>query len=422
MSGTGLDLRDLQNGSLNTLQDSNATGTTGDPRRTTAVASLRRTQANAYAPDTIGNRSEYVGIVVAQYEVDFPGFSDKAGLLRQYQNPPPNVATDTYDDIEKTRRTAYKVFIPEIDPRPVPGMGDLEDPVTMSLPEVYANIAGLTSPIPLGSAVTVQYQDPKNLGAPLIVRVVTEGLTTNAANLNDRGCKKWKGQLAQKWQDRNAAPVPVSQIVPPGSGTQEDTPAQKRMKDHAKSLKAIRKQIFTDQSLAKKRNRDWDDNAILSLSDQQTLKRKNQSKIDQVAANLGMSVATLEKIFKKESGTFDPYAINHNTSATGLIQFMPEFSSAGTAGSLGTTVEELLKMGPEKQLDYVEKYFQKNKRGTMSEEVDWYFIVFYPKAIGKPDSYVIGNATTARMNPGYADPEHPQKLITRRRVKERWNA
>ncbi len=79
-------------------------------------------------------------------------------------------------------------------------------------------------------------------------------------------------------------------------------------------------------------------------------------------------------------------------------------------------------MGPEKQLDYVEKYFQKNKRGGMAEEVDWYFVVFYPKAIGKPDSYVIGNATTARMNPGYADPQHPNKLITRRRVKEGWNA
>jgi hypothetical protein len=218
MSGTGLDLNDLQNGSLNTLQDSNATGTTGDPRRTNAVASLRRTQADAYAPDTIGNRSEYVGIVVVSYTIDFPGFADKGGLLKQYQKPPPGLDGETYDNIEKTRNTAYKVFIPEIDPRPVPAINDLEDPITISLPEVYANIPNLQKVIPPGAAVTVQYQDPKNLGAPVITRIVAEQLTVGSTNLNDRGCRKWKGQLAKKWQNRNAK---ASIARPPGSYTRK---------------------------------------------------------------------------------------------------------------------------------------------------------------------------------------------------------
>jgi len=205
-----LDLRDLHNGSLNTLEDSNATGTTGDPRRTDAVASLRRTQSDAYAPNTIGNRTEYIGIVVAQYEIDFPGFTDKAGLLRQYQMGTAIEDKETYDNIEKTRKTAYKVFIPETDPRPIPGFNTLNDPVTLSLPEAYANIAGLEAPIAPGSAVAVTYDNPKHLGAPIIIRIVTDKLTVGSTNLNNRGCKKWESTLAHGWRKRNNVALPMA--------------------------------------------------------------------------------------------------------------------------------------------------------------------------------------------------------------------
>ena len=233
MSSTGLDLKDLKNGTLNTLEDSSAAGTTGDPRRTNAVASLRRTQADAYAPDTIGPRSEYVGIVVAQYAIDFPGFTDKAGLLRQYQMGVQAETIEEAREVEKTRNTAYKVFIPEIDPRPVPAFDDLEDPITISLPEVYANIPQLKAPIPPGSAVVVQYEDPKNLGAPTIVRVVTDQLTVGTTNLNDRGCRKWKGSLAKNWNSRRntAGGVPnMTQNMPSALAT--DSTREQWVKDH----------------------------------------------------------------------------------------------------------------------------------------------------------------------------------------------
>lgn len=86
------------------------------------------------------------------------------------------------------------------------------------------------------------------------------------------------------------------------------------------------------------------------------------------------------------------------SGATGLIQFMPS-----TAANLGTTTAALASMSNVQQLDYVYKYF-KPANGKLKTWLDLYLWVFFPVAIGKPDSYVLATSrisasTIARQNP-----------------------
>lgn len=85
------------------------------------------------------------------------------------------------------------------------------------------------------------------------------------------------------------------------------------------------------------------------------------------------------------------------SGATGLIQFMP-----ATARGLGTTVEDLARMAPEDQLNFVWKYFAPYK-GKLATLDDVYMAILWPKAVGKASSYVLfqGPSTTSyRQNAG----------------------
>ena len=86
-------------------------------------------------------------------------------------------------------------------------------------------------------------------------------------------------------------------------------------------------------------------------------------------------------MYKETGGTFSPSIKNPTSTASGLIQFME-----ATAKQLGTTTAKLRKMSAIEQLDYVYLYFKPftNKLNSFS---DTYFAVFYPKAIGKPDTW-----------------------------------
>ena len=108
-----------------------------------------------------------------------------------------------------------------------------------------------------------------------------------------------------------------------------------------------------------------------------------QAKVRQIAASLGVDPNELMIVMYKES-RLNHRAVNASTSATGLIQFMPS-----TARSLGTTTASLAAMSNVQQLDYVEKYVRAYK-GKMKRLIDLYLAVFYPVAIGKPVTYVIG--------------------------------
>ena len=77
--------------------------------------------------------------------------------------------------------------------------------------------------------------------------------------------------------------------------------------------------------------------------------------------------------------------IQNKQKATGLIQFMPD-----TAIALGTTVEELKKLSPTEQLDYVYKYF-KPYTNKIYDFSHLYSINFYPYMLDKGSEYVIGS-------------------------------
>lgn len=103
-------------------------------------------------------------------------------------------------------------------------------------------------------------------------------------------------------------------------------------------------------------------------------------------------------------GSFDPAQRNHwaarkaketgkpYSGAVGLIQFMPS-----TAKLLGTTPEELERMSFKQQLTGpVTRYFASSV-GDMKSLDDVYLKVFYPKAMGQADDYVVGR----RDDPGF---------------------
>lgn len=116
------------------------------------------------------------------------------------------------------------------------------------------------------------------------------------------------------------------------------------------------------------------------------------------AANwIGINPDWLASVIKFESN-FDPARPNAaGSGAMGLIQFMPS-----TARNLGTTTTALSKMTFVQQLEYVKKYFAPY-RGKLHSLEDTYLVVFYPKAIGQPDDYIVGEAGSAvyEQNAGF---------------------
>jgi len=125
--------------------------------------------------------------------------------------------------------------------------------------------------------------------------------------------------------------------------------------------------------------------ALMSPAGVAHLKDPNfDSKLQRVADSLGVDKAHLIAIMKAESG-INPAAVNPQSNATGLIQFMPK-----TAQSLGTSVQELRKMSAVDQLDYVYRYFKMVGVKPGMDAGDLYMAVFMPKYVGAPDNTVLG--------------------------------
>jgi peptidoglycan hydrolase-like protein with peptidoglycan-binding domain len=109
-----------------------------------------------------------------------------------------------------------------------------------------------------------------------------------------------------------------------------------------------------------------------------------RQKVIRIADGLAVDPNHLMAVMSFESNaTFSPSTKNPYRGATGLIQFMP-----ATAVSLGTTVDALARMTPERQLDYVERYFSP-RRGRLKTLEDVYMAVLWPKGIGMGSSHVI---------------------------------
>jgi hypothetical protein len=138
--------------------------------------------------------------------------------------------------------------------------------------------------------------------------------------------------------------------------------------------------------------------------------RSYVDEIIRVSDVIGIKPNWLANVINFESRGGDPQAVNTSgtkpTYATGLIQFMPF-----TARGLGTSIDALVVMSGREQMKWVEKYFMP-WRGRLDSQEDVYMAVFYPVAIGKPDTWTFPPAV-AKANPGIRTPADYARMANR---------
>lgn len=109
-----------------------------------------------------------------------------------------------------------------------------------------------------------------------------------------------------------------------------------------------------------------------------------------LAAGLECDPSHLMAAMAFETGeTFSPSIVNPASGATGLIQFMP-----ATAKRLGVTTASLAVMSAEDQLAYVGQYFLPWS-GKLKSLSDLYMAILWPRAVGRPDAFVLFSAPSA---------------------------
>lgn len=109
------------------------------------------------------------------------------------------------------------------------------------------------------------------------------------------------------------------------------------------------------------------------------------TKLKEVAKKLGVQWHDLWKVIRFESKGGKPGAENPYTSATGLIQFMPD-----TAIGLGTTVGDLKSMSAVDQLDYVLKFYKTMRLKAGSGAAQMYLKTIAPAYAYKDDDFELG--------------------------------
>lgn len=123
------------------------------------------------------------------------------------------------------------------------------------------------------------------------------------------------------------------------------------------------------------------------------------TKLTTVAAGIPIDPNALIGIIYEES-RFDPGVINKvGPGAVGLLQFTPDVLT-----KLGVTQNDVANMSALDQLDYISTYFSWY---NINSPYDLWFAVFWPSAIGQPDTYVLQTPTlsaslVAKDNPGIA--------------------
>jgi hypothetical protein len=152
------DLSDLVWGTLNYFKDTLASNS-GDPRRDDALDFLNAGLRRTYGRDNLKDVNGFIGIILAALDTYQVAEAQKAGLLRDYAQQ---------KDGKTDLRTAYKVYIPEIEPSPAPKGAN--DPILWFYPNVFPNDrVAMTEALSTGDIVKVKYRDMQNLLEPTIV-------------------------------------------------------------------------------------------------------------------------------------------------------------------------------------------------------------------------------------------------------------
>ena len=79
----------------------------------------------------------------------------------------------------------------------------------------------------------------------------------------------------------------------------------------------------------------------------------------------------------RDRSGLDPSAYNNDSSATGLIQFMPSYYET----KWGLSSDQLRSMDATKQLEYVNKYFSEWKNAKYVHPADMYLVALAPKIL-----------------------------------------
>jgi hypothetical protein len=145
--------------------------------------------------------------------------------------------------------------------------------------------------------------------------------------------------------------------------------------------------------------------------------KSDVNKLGQISDKYGLPLEWLANLINWETGgTFNPAIQNGDTSATGLIQFMP---STASSPPYNTTTNKLAQMSFSQQLDYVDLYLGKNLKRFLDEkgkvpntfnQTDLFMTIFYPVSVGNPN-YVFP-ANVQRVNSGISTPiEYTQRAL-----------
>ena len=162
-------LSDLPWGGLNNIQD-NADGLSGDRRRTSTTTALRLSAEAAYGINTLNNINEFNGVIVSYRPVAYPSYKNRTAMFENYVYSENSEEEGEQKPIDYPT-FAYKIYIPELECRPVPQ--SFNDPVLITYPDVYSDIEGTNNlPLELGLLVAVKYEDVDNLFNPRIIRKV----------------------------------------------------------------------------------------------------------------------------------------------------------------------------------------------------------------------------------------------------------
>ena len=165
-------LSDLPYGSLNNLED-NSSGDSGDRRRTGATTFLRFAVEKVFGKDTLDNVAELNGVIVSYRPVAYPSYKNRTAMFEEFVYKINETGDDesAEENPKKYASFAYKVYILELECRPVPKC--FNDPVLITYPDIYSDVEGTQNlPLELGTLVAVKYEDINNLFNPRIVRKV----------------------------------------------------------------------------------------------------------------------------------------------------------------------------------------------------------------------------------------------------------
>lgn len=129
-----------------------------------------------------------------------------------------------------------------------------------------------------------------------------------------------------------------------------------------------------------KSNRSMNKKVLIFTDSIKTNKDAFIKEVEALSDRLGIDPNWLMGVMWKESRLIST-AVNKDSNATGLIQFMPS-----TAIGLGTTTDKLYNMSNVNQLYYVEKYFQSYKN-KINSFLDLYLVTFFPIALNHDDKW-----------------------------------